>query len=157
MNVKSAVTARAIGVGPEQLVRFSAILGAPKPVPRKAFTAIGTKVYAATPKAALENLARARELTADEVKSTNVAVMFDGTWQKGGHKSHNGVSTAISLATWLCLNFEVLSNYYLSCSRHKARENEEEIWQAFHTPVCEENTICSANTMETAVEAAVRI
>ncbi|KAH7952547.1 hypothetical protein HPB52_023982 [Rhipicephalus sanguineus] len=50
----------------------------------------------------------------------------------------------------------VLSNYCLSCRRHKALEDvEEEIWQAFHTPVCEKNTTCSAHAMET--EAAVKI
>ncbi|KAL1485609.1 hypothetical protein MTO96_031826 [Rhipicephalus appendiculatus] len=156
VNVKSVVAVRAIGVGHEQLVQFCAILGAPKPVHHKTFTAIGKKVHAAAMKAAAENLARARELTADDAGSTNVAVMFDGTWQKRGHKSHNGVGTAISLATGLCLDFEVLSNYCLSCSRHKALEDgEEEIWQAFHTPVCEKNTTCPAHAMET--EAAIRI
>ncbi|KAH7969439.1 hypothetical protein HPB52_018192 [Rhipicephalus sanguineus] len=101
VNVKSVVAARAIGVGHEQLVRFCAILGAPKPMHHKTFTAIGQKVHTAAMKAAAENLARARELTAAEAGSTNV-----------------------------------LSNYCLSCSRHKALEDvEEEIWQAFHTPV----------------------
>lgn len=76
VNVKSVVAARAIGVGHEQLVRFCALLGAPKPVRRKTFTAIGKKVHAA------ENLSRARELTAAEAGSTNIAVMFDGTCQK---------------------------------------------------------------------------
>lgn len=81
--------------------------------------------------------------------------MFNETWQEGGHKSHNGVGTAVSLVTGLCLDIEVLSNYCLSCSRHKALEDgEEEIWQAFHPPVCEKN-ICSAHAMET--EAAVHI
>ncbi|KAH7948238.1 hypothetical protein HPB52_019696 [Rhipicephalus sanguineus] len=75
VNVKSVVAARAIGVGHEQLVRFCAILGAPKPVHHKTFTAIGKKVHTAAMKAAAENLARARELTAAEAGSTNVAVM----------------------------------------------------------------------------------
>ncbi|KAL1486825.1 hypothetical protein MTO96_031196 [Rhipicephalus appendiculatus] len=99
----------------QTLVRFCAILGVPKPVHHK--TATGKKVHAGAMKA--ENLARARELTADG--SMNVAVMFDGTRQKRGHKSHNGVGTA----TGLCFDFQVLSNYCLSCSRHKALEEEE--------------------------------
>ncbi|XP_077512011.1 uncharacterized protein LOC144122929 [Amblyomma americanum] len=126
-------------------------MGFAKPVHHRAFAAIGKKLHAAA-----ENLEQARQLTAAEAGSTNVAVMFDGTWQKRGHKSHNGVGTAISLLTGLCLDFEVLSNYCLSCSRHKALEDgEEQIWQAFHTPVCEKNATCSAHAMET--EAALRI
>lgn len=156
VNVKSVVAARAIGVGHEQLVRFCAILGGPKPVHHKTFTAIGKKVHVAAMKAATENFARARELTAEEAGSSKVAVVFDGTWQKRGHKSHDGVGTAISLATGLCLDFEVLSNYCISCSRHKALEDGEKVvWQTFHTPVCEKYTTCSAQTMET--EAALRI
>ncbi|XP_077502060.1 uncharacterized protein LOC144113044 [Amblyomma americanum] len=156
VNVKSVVAARAIGLRHEQLLRFCAIMGFAKPVHRRAFVAVGKKLHAAATKAAAENLEQARQLTAAEAGSTNVAVMFDGTWQKRGHKSHNGVGTAISLLTGLCLDFEVLSNYCLSCSRHKALEDEEEqIWQASHTPVREKNATCSAHAMET--EAALRI
>ncbi|KAG0433602.1 hypothetical protein HPB47_019785 [Ixodes persulcatus] len=81
--------------------------------------------------------------------------MFDGTWQKRGHKSHKGVGTAVSLDTGLCLDFEVLSNYRLACSRHQDNGNEEEIWEAFHGPTCEKNVNCSSHAMES--EAAVRI
>lgn len=55
VNVMSAIAARAIGVGHEQLVWFCAILGAPKPAHHKTFTAIGKEVHAAA-----ENLAQAR-------------------------------------------------------------------------------------------------
>lgn len=99
------------------------ILCGPKPVHHKTFTAIGKKVPAAQ-KVAAKNLTKARELTAGEAGSTNVA-MFDGTWQKIGDKSHNGVGTAISLVMELHLDYEVLSNYCLTCSRHKALENRK--------------------------------
>lgn len=47
-------------------------------------------------RAANQNLEKARERTQEEVATTDVAVMFDGTWQKRGHKNHNGVGTAVS-------------------------------------------------------------
>lgn len=82
--------------------------------------------------------------------------MFDGTWQKRGHKSHNGVVTAISVDTGLCLDFEALTNYCQGCSSHKVLyDEEEEVWQAFHSPVCEKNVDCTSHAMET--EAALRI
>ncbi|XP_070383699.1 uncharacterized protein, partial [Dermacentor albipictus] len=157
VNVKAVVAARAIGVGHNQLVRFCAILGLPKPMHHKSFTAITKKVHLAATKAVADNLELARNATAQEVGSANLAVMFDGTWQKRGHKSHNGIGTAISVETGLCLDFEVLSNYCQSCSTRKPfeSEEEEEIWQAFHMPVCEKNADCSAHAMET--NAALRI
>ncbi|KAH6931455.1 hypothetical protein HPB50_024460 [Hyalomma asiaticum] len=86
-------------------------------------------------KAVSENLEEARRVTKDAVGGGDVPVMFDGTWQKRGHKSHNGVGTAVSLDTGLCLDFEVLSNYCLACSIHKDRGGDEEIWEAFHRPM----------------------
>ncbi|XP_037572861.2 uncharacterized protein LOC119455530 [Dermacentor silvarum] len=151
VNIKAVVAARAIGAGHNQLVRFCAVLGLPKPMHHKSFTAITKKVHLAATKAVAENLKLARKVTAQEAGSANVAVMFDGTWQKRGHKSHNGIGTAISVETGLCLDFEVLSNYCQSCSTRKPfeSEEEEEIWQAFHMPVCEKNVDCSAHAMET--------
>lgn len=155
VNVKVVVAARAIGIGHEQLSRFCAILGLPIPMHHKTFIAIGKKVHAAATKAVQENLAKARMITKEKVDGADVAVMYDGTWQKRGHKSHNGIGTAVSVDTGLCLDFEVLSNYCLACSRHQDLGDEEEIWQAFHTPVCKKNTECSSHAMET--EAALRI
>ncbi|XP_075748767.1 uncharacterized protein LOC142814252 [Rhipicephalus microplus] len=155
VNVKVVVASRAIGIGHEQLSRFCAILGLPIPMHHKTFIAIGKKVHAAATKAVQENLAKARMITKEKVHGADVAVMYDGTWQKRGHKSHNGIGTAVSVDTGLCLDFEVLSNYCLACSRHQDLGDEEEIWQAFHTPVCEKNTECSSRAMET--EAALRI
>ncbi|CAN7988722.1 unnamed protein product [Ixodes hexagonus] len=107
-------------------------------------------------KAVAENMEKARVFTKEMVGDGDVAVMFDGTWQKRGHKSHNGVGAAVSVDTGLCLDFEVLSNFCLACSRHQdLGSEEEEVWQAFHGPVCEKNTECSSHAMET--EAAVRI
>lgn len=156
INIKAVLAARTIGVGHDQLSRFCAILGLPKALHHKTFHGISKKVHVAATKAVSDNLVEARRVTALEAGQTDVAVMFDGTWQKRGHKSHNGVGTAISIDTGLCLDFEVLSNYCHGCSRHQILdEQDEEVWQAFHGPVCEKNVNCSSHAMET--EAALRI
>ncbi|XP_077517442.1 uncharacterized protein LOC144128181 [Amblyomma americanum] len=154
VNVKTVVAARSVGMGYEQLVRFSAVLGLQKPMHHKSFSAITRKVRDAAMSAVSENLARSRQITHSEAGGDEIAVMYDGTWHKRGHKSHNGIGTVVSLDTGLCLDFEVLSNFCLACSRHKALPNED-IWQAFHGPVCERNVDCSSHAME--AEAAVRI
>ena len=46
----------------------------------------------------------------------DVAVSFDGTWQKRGHASHNGAACTIDLLTGLPIDIEVLSNYCAKCS-----------------------------------------
>ena len=37
-------------------------------------------------------------------------VSLDGTWQRRGHASHNGVVTALSVDTGKCLDVETLAN-----------------------------------------------
>lgn len=154
-NVKAVVASRAIGIGHDQLSRFCAIVGLAKPMHHKTFQAISKKVHDAAMKAVTENMNQARAATKQVVERGDVAVMYDGTWQKRGHKSHNGVGAAISLDTGMCLDFEVLSNYCHACSLHNDMGPEEEIWQAYHGPVCEKNTDTSSHGME--AEAALRI
>ncbi|KAG0411747.1 hypothetical protein HPB47_011129 [Ixodes persulcatus] len=98
----------------------------------KTFNSIGKKVHAAALAVASQNFEKARLLTKEEVGGADVAVMFDDTWQKRGHKSHNGVGPAMSVDIGLCFDFEVLSNYCLTCSGHQDLGKDEETWQAFH-------------------------
>lgn len=91
----------------------------------KSFTAISRRVRDAAMDAIGANLARSRELTVKDVGGDDIAVMYDGTWHKRGHKSHDGIGTVVSLDTGLSLDFEVLSNFCLACSRHKALPDEE--------------------------------
>ncbi|XP_075736299.1 uncharacterized protein LOC119161920 [Rhipicephalus microplus] len=155
VNLKVVLAARAVGIGHEQLSRFCAVVGLPNPMHHKTFHAIGKKIHSAAVKAVCENMQRARSVTKEVAGNSDVPVMFDGTWQKRGHKSHNGVGTVVSLDTGLCLDYEVLSNFCLACSLHNDMGGDEETWQAFHHPVCEKNCDCSSHAME--AEAAVRI
>ena len=52
-------------------------------------------------------------------------VSVDGTRQRRGHNSHNGVVTAISVTTGKALDVEVLSNYCKGCSQWKNKKNSE--------------------------------
>ena len=40
---------------------------------------------------------------------------FEGTWQRRGPSSHQGIVTAISTDTGMCVDFEVLSNICTGC------------------------------------------
>ena len=80
---------------------------------------------------------------------------LDGSWQRRGHLSHNGVVTAISLQTKKCLDMEILSDKCKACQKWKKKESDPkyEEWRANHQ--CKINHVGSANSMEAA--GAVRI
>ena len=82
-------------------------------------------------------------------------ISLDGTWQKRGHASHNGVGTAISLDTKKCLDVEVLSDKCQECQKWEKKTNDPRYgeWKASHQ--CKINHIGSSNSMETV--GAVRI
>ena len=90
----------------------------------------------------------------DEEGILNIAVSFDGTWQRRGHSSHNGVATVIDLLTGLPLDFEVLSNFCLKCKLEEGNDPSNE-WKKQHAAKCLKNFDGSANAME--VESAVRM
>ena len=82
-------------------------------------------------------------------------ISLDGSWQRRGHVSHNGVVTAISLHTKKCLDVEILSDKCKACQKWKKKESDPkyEEWRANHQ--CKINHVGSANSMEAA--GAVRI
>ena len=51
-------------------------------------------------------------------------ISLDGTWQRRGHVSHNGVVTAISLDTKKVLDVEVLSDKCQACQKWQKKQND---------------------------------
>lgn len=86
INVKAVLAARAVGIGHDQLCRFCAILGLPKPQHQKTFYNTAKKVHVAATKGVSDNLAEARQVTALQAGQTDLSVIFDGTWQKQRHE-----------------------------------------------------------------------
>ena len=91
----------------------------------------------------------------EENGAPECGISLDGTWQKRGHASHNGVVTAISLQTKKCLDVEVLSDRSQQCAKWKNRASDPKHneWKAGHQ--CKINHEGSASSMETS--GAVRI
>ena len=82
-------------------------------------------------------------------------ISLDGTCQKRGHESHNGVVTAISTSIKNCVDVEVLSDKCKECQKWEKKQSDprNEVWKANH--LCKINHSGSYRSMET-VEA-VRI
>lgn len=64
----------------------------------------------------------------------DIAISYDGTWQKRGFSSHNGIGIITDLLTGLVVDFEVLSNFCLRCTaaeaKYKEKPEEYEAWKA---------------------------
>lgn len=92
----------------------------------------------------------------------NVTGSFDGSWLTRGHSSHIGVGCFIETETGSVLDYEVLSNYCLQCSRLLTRKNKKQVTEAEylsliekHKNKCQKNFEGKAGAME--AEAATRI
>ena len=83
----------------------------------------------------------------------SIAVSYDGTWMKRGHTSHIGVGLVVDVLTGLVIDFEVISNFCLGCSKVMLSGDELEAWKSTHK--CEKNFDGTAAMME--VAAAERI
>ena len=78
----------------------------------------------------------------------DIDVSFDGSWQKRGHSSHNGVASVIDVLTGLVVDYEILSNYCAKCKIAEANGFATNEWKEKHAPNCLKNYDGSANSME---------
>ena len=85
----------------------------------------------------------------------DIAVSYDGTWQRSGHSSHNGIGCAIELSIGIPIDYEVLSNFCLKCKIASEDPGTTDEWKVGHAENCPKNSTGSANAME--VEVAKRI
>ena len=85
----------------------------------------------------------------DNDNNLDIAVSFDGTWQKRGHSSHSGAAAVIEVLTGLPVDYEVLSNFCHQCLR--APDKDDSMygeWKAKHVAKCGKNCEGTANSLE---------
>jgi len=75
-------------------------------------------------------------------------VSFDGTWQKRGHASINGVVTAISAENGKCLDTHVMSKNCKGCVMWSGKENQTGYTEWFSNHQCSINHVGSSGAME---------
>jgi hypothetical protein len=80
----------------------------------------------------------------------NCQVSVDGTWQKRGYSSMNGVVTLISRENGKCLDTAVLSKYCKGCAMWNGNKNKPGYlnWKTNH--ICQANHNTSSGSMEAA-------
>ena len=148
VNARMVAYAREIELGISALETLSKCVNSPLPIRQGSYDNLFDKYCTATKLVAEKSMKKAaQELLQQD--GEDVMVSIDGTWQKRGHNSHNGVVTAVSVVSGRALDIEVLSNYCKGCAQWTTEQKKSdayESWQKSHK--CNLNHDGSAGAME---------
>ena len=159
INVRSVLAFREIGRGHKAMVTFAKVMNmppppTPTPTPTsRTFTKLQNKKLLPVVKqlatdSMVNNAMAVKEACNNEAGECGISL--DGTWQRRGHVSHNGVVTAISLDTKGCLDVEILSDKCQGCQKWLKKVNDPKYQEWKANRICKINHTGSANSMQTA-------
>lgn len=116
INIRYVYALRSIGKGLESGKMFSAVMNIAQP--RCRMDVYHDKLLNATTEVSDASLLQAaKEAIIENDGCADVAAAFDGTWQKRGYTSLNGVIIVTSFDTGKVMDFECLSKYCNVCVR----------------------------------------
>ena len=151
INLRTCIAFREIGRGYKSISSFCKLMNTPPPMDSKSYRKSFTTLYRAYTEAAHQSItAAAVEVTGtpDEAGVKNVRASFDGTWQRRGYSSLNGVVGCISDGKVVA--YEVLCKVCPQCKywNQKKGTPEYEDWKMHHD--CTINHTGSSGSMEAA-------
>ena len=164
INVRSILAFRGIGCGYESMQQWLALMNMPHSPSLNIYHKNVKKIELGAMKC-FENISERTHPAIREAHEKvgvipekegllDIAVSFDGSWQKRGFFSHNGTASVIDLLTGYPIDFEVLSTYCSKCNIAEERQYDD-VWKASHVENCQKNLSGSAAAME--VECAKRL
>jgi hypothetical protein len=135
------------------MTTFTKVMNMPPPPTRRNFTKIQNNKLLPTVKQLANDSMNNNAMEVKDMCSSDegeCGISLDGTWQRRGHTSHNGIVTAISLDTKKCVDVEIMSDKCKQCENWEKRTNDPKYveWKASHN--CKINHTGSAGSMETA-------
>ena len=153
INVQTVLAFREIGKGHEPLKTFNSCMNMPQPMTVKSFSAINEKLSVAYEEVAKGCMRRGAEevrktpLTTEDSEIEDYQVAIDGTLQKRGYASLNGVIVATSVEGKV-IDYQVLSKTCKGCQIWSSRKGTPEYdrWKEEHQ--CKINHQKSAGAME---------
>ncbi|GFV60499.1 uncharacterized protein TNCV_3471341 [Trichonephila clavipes] len=114
VNLRFVYGMRCIGIGKSAAQIFCAMMNLPPP-PAK-FERLYTPIFKALETVSSRSMVNSvNEAVIENEHNKNIAIALDGTWQKRGHTSKNGVVTATSFDNGKVIDFECLSKYCFEC------------------------------------------
>ena len=151
VNRRIVYTMRSCGQGYAGLENFTSFMNMPKPMTQNNFDKIVKTVSHCAKAVAREIMNDA----AEEIRKSDPSIVYtgvsvDGSWQRRGFSSLNGVVTAISMDPGKVLDCEPMSRFCRACnsksSSRKTNPQAFEIWKVSHN--CRLNYHGSAPGME---------
>ncbi|GFT74768.1 uncharacterized protein TNCV_2516681 [Trichonephila clavipes] len=135
INTRFVYAMRSIGKGAEAGRMFCGVMNLPQP-PTK-FSPFGKRILNAAKLVYEDSIQNAaKEAICENEGNKNIAVAVDGTWQKRGYTSLNGVVTVTSIDTGKVIDVDILSKY-CACKN-----------LPFHEKDCKRNYVGSSGAME---------
>ena len=123
----------------------------PPPIRAHSYDEASNKIRDAAEKVAKSSMIAA----ASDVKATDgkgIGVTVDGTWQRRGFSSLNGIVAAIAVTNGNVLDVEVMSRQYKSCLKNAPQKDSDpeqyKIWRAGYYLTCNLNYVGPAPNME---------
>ena len=116
INIRSFIAFREVGIGHSGMEKFNRCMNFPPAMNNNAYDNIKHDVHDAYHAAVQERMREAANEIIMKNTNNNIQTMdgiyncmvsFDGTWQKRGYSSRNGIVTAISVVTGKCLDFDI--------------------------------------------------
>ena len=127
-----ALAFRNIGCGYESIKNFALAMNMENPMTRKNYNKVIGNIHKACCEEAKVSMVEAAEDAKRRSGSNDLTDSFDGTWQKPGYASLNGVVTAIAISSGKVLDFEVKSKKCKACDK-KSSLNKDSLaflqWQ----------------------------
>ena len=82
--------------------------------------------------AAVDDLKEKGNVSTDEPLDTDIGI--EGSWQKRGHSSLNGVVTGVARENKNVINYKVFSKFCESCALRQSKKGTEEyiVWKENH-------------------------
>eukprot|EP00795_Rhopilema_esculentum_P017497 gene17497-9115_t len=159
VNIRATLAFRGIGCGYSAMKKWANTMNMPYALSRDAHVNAQNKVSEACCKVFQDISVQTRKaieeaycevgVYPDHQSVLNIGVSFDGSWQKRGFTSHNGIGSVIELLTGLPIDFEVLSNFCFKCKASEGQEISGD-WKEKHSQNCPKNFDGTAGAMEVA-------
>lgn len=160
-NTRSIIAFREIGRGYEAIKTFSTILNMPPPMTKTAYKKTLAAMHIAYIKTSNSSMQKAAneirknvlQERFDEGTIVDTRVSLDGSWQRRGYASLNGVVTAMSNGK--CVDTEVMSKQCKSCQFWNRKKGTDGYTKWLESHDCKINHKGSAGKMES--DGAVKI
>ena len=156
INLRTVAAFREVGKGHFAIEKVCGFMNLCPAMTIKAYKKTEARLYESYKKVAMMNT---KQVTTDLRKEKlqehfsedgviDIDASFDGTWQKRGYSSLNGVITAISRDSGKCFDYKVMSKTCSACIAWKMKEGTPEFDRFMADHKCAINYSGSAGAME---------